>query len=607
MHSSYRLWIAVIGCCTVGRLLAAESTAELSGYQTVQTAATAKVSDSVGRIGQTGYLGVSVERDGNGRLVVEAVQPDSPAARAGLKKGDVVTRVGDETVRTSDAFREWLQTRGPGDAVKLSVSRDDKPLELTATLAATSRPMRLSSGARAYLGVQFSEAPEGVRVDRVTSDSPAAAAGFRDGDVIVKIEGREFKEATRVSDLIATKKPGDVLKFDVLREGKDVELKATLAEDRRRGAPAARTAGPAAPWSKDVFRLAVVLFEFPDVKHNDKVTLKDWESLLFSEGKYTGSNATGQPVHGSLCDYLLEQSCGKLRLQGKVFDWVELSKKRGDYVQGSGTSNKTAPLLEAMTKVTGRDGKDAFKDYDGLLFVYAGERPRTNAGAVYYPHSGELVQENRRRPYLLATEGASRMATVGDFVKTLGHVLGLPDLGPQPGDAGSEGLGPWCAMSAPTAGSRPQHYCAWVKEKMGWLKPTVIDPTVKQKLILSPIVGSATECFKVLVRPDGSEYLLLENRTKKGFDADLPGEGLLIWRVVNGRPVLEESHGIEGPSGPLSQLSAVPYPSRANTAFTPYTTPSSRSPLGGGLPVHLTEIRRLPDGRVTLHVGYEYR
>ena len=53
-----------------------------------------------------------------------------------------------------------------------------------------------------------------------------------------------------------------------------------------------------------------------------------------------------------------------------------------------------------------------------------------------------------------------------------------------------------------------------------------------------------------IVKPDGSEYFLLENRRKKGFDGDLPAEGLLVWRVVNNHPILEESHGVEGPAGP---------------------------------------------------------
>jgi hypothetical protein len=129
---------------------------------------------------------------------------------------------------------------------------------------------------------------------------------------------------------------------------------------------------------------------------------------------------------------------------------------------------------------------------------------------------------------------------------------------------------------------------------------------VKQKLILAPINDSNKECFKVLVRRDGSEYLLLENRKKKGFDTSLPAEGLLIWRVVGNRPILEESHGVEGPRGPGSFPQSVPYPTNANDSFTPFTTPSSRSQLGGGLPVYITNINRLADGRISFHIGYEY-
>jgi len=162
-------------------------------------------------------------------------------------------------------------------------------------------------------------------------------------------------------------------------------------------------------------------------------------------------------------------------------------------------------------------------------------------------------------------------------------------------------------MANQAGGGKPQHFDAWSKEKLGWIKPAVIDPRVKQKLILAPIENSPRECVKVLARPDGSEYFLLENRKKKGFDASLPAEGLLIWRVVGNRPILEESHAVEGPAGPRVFMNFVPFPSTANDSFTPFTTPSSRSQLGpGGLPVYITNICRLPDGRITFHVGYEY-
>jgi hypothetical protein len=118
--------------------------------------------------------------------------------------------------------------------------------------------------------------------------------------------------------------------------------------------------------------------------------------------------------------------------------------------------------------------------------------------------------------------------------------------------------------------------------------------------------------LKIPLRADGSEYLLLENRKRMGFDADLPADGLLIWRVMPGnrgsQPVfLEESHGIQDSTGPRAFTGAVPFPSPANNSFTPFTTPSSKSQLGGGFDVWITNIKRLYDGRIALQVGYEFQ
>ena len=199
------------------------------------------------------------------------------------------------------------------------------------------------------------------------------------------------------------------------------------------------------------------------------------------------------------------------------------------------------------------------------------------------------------------------MFPISVIAHEFGHMIGLPDLYGRPEAAEVSDLGIWCSMSIGHGqDGKPLHFSAWCKEQMGWLKPTVIDPRIKQKLILSPVTTSDHECYKVLLRPDGEEYLLLENRKKKGFDRDLPAEGMLIWRVVNGRPILEEAHGVTGPNASRKFLGSVPYPSLSNTAFTPDTTPSSRPVLTSGWNVAITYIRKLPDGRVTFQIGYDY-
>jgi len=451
---------------------------------------------------------------------------------------------------------------------------------------------------RAYFGAEFEDKDGGVFIQSVAQQSPAAEK-IRTGDQVLKVAGKAAPASETLRKLVGDLRPGDVLDFTLNREGKDMDVSVTVTEPRNRFGAAITV------WRNPVMKVAIVPIEFADTKHNPKVTPAELERHLLSQS-YTGRDVTDQPVVGSLNDYVREQSNGTFKLEGKVFPWVEVAKKRGEYIQGSGTSNKAAVLIDAIDKLTARDGADALAKFDAVCFVYAGDLYRTNAGAVYYPHAGTLAYKRKPIKYVFGPEGGSKLTSISTLAKPLGQLLGLPDLAARTENIGSEGLGPWCALSTPLGNGKPQHYNPWAKEKLGWLKPTTIDPTVKQKLVLSPIETS-NECLKVLVRPDGSEYFLLEVRKKTGFDVDLPGDGLLVWRVVNDRPILEEAHGIEGPAGPTAHLAAVPFPSAANASFTPDTTPSSRSPLGGGLPVSVTNIRKLYDGRVAFQIGYEYR
>ncbi|MSR55689.1 MAG: PDZ domain-containing protein [Gemmataceae bacterium] len=571
----------------------------------VNEAATTKTRIApAGTAGTTSFLGISVETDAKGQLVVEAIVLKSPAEAAGVKLQDVVTHIAGNPVRAPIVFREWVQSFPPGEVVKIALVRDGKPLEIMATLEPASRPRKPSS---AYLGLSLGDAKEGegARVELVAAESPAAAAGLKVGDMVLKLNGEELKRSGMLADLVQERLPGDAISFLVKREGKELPvITAKVAAQRpmQKGGGRGPIDASLALWKNPELRVALVGIDFTDIKHNDKNTSEELEKLFIMR---SGNDSKGQP---SLNDYFHEVSSGafQLKKEGKNLNWAEVSKKRADYSQGTGVSNKTAVLVEALDKLVARDGKTVLDNLDAILFVYAGEPVRTNAGAVYFPHAGVLSHQQKRYPYLFVPEGGAKLSSISVFAKEACKLLGLPDLAARSENVGSEGLGNWCVLSDVRSASKPQHLSTWGKERIGWLTPTVIDPTVRQKLVLNPVRGSKRECFKVLVRPDGSEYLLLENRTKSGFDSDLPGEGLLIWRVMNGRPTLIESHGIEGPKGPTESLTLVPYPSAANTGLTPHTFPSSRSPQGGGLPIHITNIKRLADGKVTFQIGYEY-
>lgn len=596
---------------------AASTELDLGGFRTVETAITTRITKAGPRAGQPPYLGIHVDARAEGAVVVEHVQAGSPAARGGLQAGDVLSKIAGQPIRKLDDVRDLLLIREPDETIGITVRRGEQVQEVMVKLAALSRPLAVGDK-RASLGLRLDPTGEGegVRIVTLMPEGPAEKAGLKVGDILLKIDNHDITGSARLADVMFEKKPGDSVSLLYQRDGKEEKAKATLTVDTPFGGKGKGGFGGGQSWdtrtmtrwTKDTYRLALIAIDYPDVKHNPKISVKDWEDSFFSTKSYLKTSVTGQKVFGSVNDYYQEQSFGKLRVTGKVFDYVLVSKKRGDYSQGTGTGTQgRSPLLtEAIDKVLERDGKEALKDFDGIFFLYAGDRFKTSRGGLYWPHRATVSHQGKRWPYFICPEGGSKMANISVMCHEFGHMLGLPDLYARPENPGSEGVGAWCAMSNQLGNGRPQHFGAWSKEQLNWIAPCVIDPRVKQKLILRPIEDSPKECIKVLVRLDGSEYFLLENRRKKGFDHELPGEGLLIWRVVQNKPMVEESHGVEGPAGPRLFQSSVPYPSPSNTAFTPYTTPSSRSQLGGGLAVFITNIQRLPDGRITFFIGYEY-
>jgi M6 family metalloprotease-like protein len=567
---------------------------------------TTVVKSAAREVGAVAYLGVQVRPGTGAGVLVEGVDPVSPAAGAGLQQGDVILEADGRALADPSAFREWLHTCAPAQSVVLQLRREGVISSITVVLEAVSHPLK-TSNERVYLGINYGEPGDvGAVVENVAKDSPAARAGVRQGDVLVRLDDVAVSTRATLSDLLTEKRPGDLLRLSVLREGASLTLTAKLGVSSSGLLPL--SAVLPSIWRRDEFKLAVIGVEFPDTRMNPVINRAAWEEAFFSEQTYRNKkNATGEQVHGSLADFYRENSCGKLRVSGSVFDPVCVAKSRAEWAAAVSDAEQAVFCNEVLDRFLEKEGADALKGFDGLIFIYAGERyPKVNRNTLFWPHRASFLRAGKKWSYFICPEGGKTMVSISVFCHEFGHMLGLADLYARPENPGSEGLGVWCLMSNERGAGKPQHLSAWCKEQLGWLEPAVIDPKVPQKLVLAPVEGSAGEAFKVLLRPDGAEYLLLENRRRIGFDESLPAEGLLIWRVVGRRPMLEESHGVEGPSGPRVFLGSVPYPSRANTAFTPFTTPSSRPQLGGGYPVHLTNIRQHPDGRVSFLIGYEY-
>jgi S1-C subfamily serine protease len=83
---------------------------------------------------------------------------------------------------------------------------------------------------RAYLGIQGASVPDGVLIDSVPHDSPAAAGGVRPGDTLERLDGRPVHTIDDVSKILAGHAPGDVVALEVRAGGLTRGMKVTLAD-----------------------------------------------------------------------------------------------------------------------------------------------------------------------------------------------------------------------------------------------------------------------------------------------------------------------------------------------------------------------------------------
>ena len=143
-------------------------------------------------------LGLSETR---GALITR-VLPNSGAAGAGLKAGDVVLAINGQRVDNAQALHNFEGLSTVGRSVDLDVRRDGKPLQLKATLKEQPRAVSGDSLDPRLDGATFADLPEslrqaginGVLVNDVARGSRAAQSGLASGDVILAASSGEFTD-----------------------------------------------------------------------------------------------------------------------------------------------------------------------------------------------------------------------------------------------------------------------------------------------------------------------------------------------------------------------------------------------------------------------------
>jgi S1-C subfamily serine protease len=225
-------------------------------------------------------------------VIIEEVADDSPASKAGLKKGDVVLEFDGERVRGVRHFTRLVQETPAGRRVQTSVMRDGQKLNVTieprasggfsyfgdddrmsvlrdladgwrvdipkpapAPPAAPKPPAppafpafpdfdtfvwRSGNGLGISVGdlsdqlAQYFGTKDGVLVTSVTDNSAAAKAGIKAGDVLTSLNGRDVTSPSDLRRRIQELKDGDEFTVGIVRDKKATTLKGTVETVRPR-------------------------------------------------------------------------------------------------------------------------------------------------------------------------------------------------------------------------------------------------------------------------------------------------------------------------------------------------------------------------------------
>ena len=172
-------------------------------------------------------------------IVIEGVEPGSPASRAGLKPGDVITKVDGNSVKTGSDLVDRITHANVGSKVRINYMRDRREMETSVTVESRDRvfsgstnekeessdensPVRfglhaetLTSERARHLGMQ---SQHGVLVSEVEPGSFAEDIGFAQGDVIVEVNHNAVDTFNGLRRALSDLRKGEDVVFKVLRQ-----------------------------------------------------------------------------------------------------------------------------------------------------------------------------------------------------------------------------------------------------------------------------------------------------------------------------------------------------------------------------------------------------
>ena len=297
--------------------------------------------------------------------------------------------------------------------------------------------------------------------------------------------------------------------------------------------------------------VVVLLVDFPDLEGH--LTKAHYETLLFSKQQY---------LTGSMADYYDEVSRHQVNVMGEVHGWLRMPQPYTYYTNGNSglTDQYNREQYPRDARKLAEDAVEAALE-NGVMFPprldVLGDGAITALFIVHAGRGAEKLHPLLRRQhiwshkwhlnqpkwvatnlwatsYLMAPQETLLGVCAHEFGHLAFHWRDVYD--PNYDDEGDywDGHGMWDLMaSGAYAGRemRPVHPAGLHKMQQGWIEAIEIDvsqPDVRLKPVTHPD-GRVVKIQSSRYQPD--QYLLLEYRTREAFDTDLPGDGLLVWRI----------------------------------------------------------------------------
>ena len=294
--------------------------------------------------------------------------------------------------------------------------------------------------------------------------------------------------------------------------------------------------------STRVYRQAVVLISFSDRDFKMENPRETYDSMFNSKG----FNKRLGP--GCVADYLREQSGGRLNMQFDVYGPVKVSGKAQPYEKPTSSTRNygKGSFMEATRFLIDSLGVDFTPyDWDGegevnqVIYVCAGLSGNQSAEVCYgyvWPNTGSFstIKANGKSisNYTASAEQWSNgnSCGIGTILHEFTHSLGLPDIYPTSSSAGYSIVDEWDLMDGgnfTNYGWCPPSYTPLEKMLLGWLEFTDLEKPLSVRGMKPLAEGGVVYRIKHTAK----EWLLLENRQQQGWDAGVPGKGLLVWHV----------------------------------------------------------------------------